>query len=159
MLPTPLTALLVLFLDFLLGRNHLPNVSHSQRPLQFELRHEHAISPDARVVFSDVPSTASYTNESSYSIDTRYITSYRPSSSGAYNDARIRSMRHAQSTHLPWYETEIIGPNVESRKTLLALAKMTNNAYVTPDDSQWYELGEMWPNVRRFLRSVHANCR
>lgn len=150
MLPTPLAALLVFFLDFLLGRSQRPQSSHFQRPLQFELRHEHATSLDAHVVFSDVASTAGYGNKSSYSIDTRYMTSYRPSSFSAYNDARIHSIRHAQSANLPWHEAEIIGPNVESRKTLLELAKMTNNAYVTPDDSQWYELGDMWPNVRRF---------
>lgn len=150
MFSTPLTAFLVLFLDFLFGRSQRPQSVYSQKPLRFELRHEHATLLGSRVVFSDVSPTASYSNGSSYSIDTRYMTSYRPSSFGAYDDARIRSIRHAQSTNLPWYEAEIIGPNVESRKTLLELAKMTNNAYVTPNDSQWYELGEMWPNVRRF---------
>ncbi|KAG1725386.1 alpha/beta-hydrolase [Suillus lakei] len=146
MLPTALTALLVLLLDFFLDQGQRPQSSHFQKSLRFELRHEHAVSPDARVVFSDVSSTVSlvYGNESSYSIDTRYMTSYRPSSFGAYNDARIRSMRHAQSANLPWYQAEILGPNVEKRETLLELAKMTNNAYVTPDDSQWYELGENW---------------
>jgi putative lipase involved disintegration of autophagic bodies len=59
-------------------------------------------------------------------------------------------MRHAQSANLPWYETEILEPNAEKRETLLELAKMTNNAYVTPDDSQWYELSEKWSTVRRF---------
>ena len=150
MLPTRLTALLAFFLDFLISHSHRPQSANFQKPLRFELRHEHAITLDARVVFSDVPSTAGYSNVSSYSIDTRYMTSYRPSSFDAYNDARLRSIRHAQSANLPWHEAEIIGPNVESRKTLLELAKMTNNAYVTPDDSQWYELGEEWPNVRRF---------
>lgn len=150
MLPTTLTALLVLLLDIFLDRGQRPQSSHFEKSLQFELRHEHAISPDARVVFSDVPSTVSlvHGNESSYSIDTQYMTSYHPSSFSAYNDARIRSMRHAQSAILPWYETEILGPNVEKRETLLELAKMTNNAYVTPDDSQWYELGKNWSNVR-----------
>jgi putative lipase involved disintegration of autophagic bodies len=151
MLSTALMALLVL-LDFFLDRGQPPQRSHFQKSLRFELRHEHAVSHDARVVFSDVPSTASlvYGNESSYSIDAHYMTSYRPSSFSAYNDARIRSMRHAQSANLPWHETEILGPNVEKRETLLELAKMTNNAYITPDDSQWYELDEKWTIVRRF---------
>lgn len=152
MLPTALKALLVLLLEFFLDRGQHPQNSHFQKSLRFELRHEHGVSPDARVVFSDVPSTMSlvYGNESSYSIETQYMTSYRPSSFSAYNDVRIRSMRHAQSANLPWYETEILGPNVEKRETLLQLAKMTNNAYVMPDDSQWYELGEKWITVRRF---------
>ncbi|KAG2052224.1 hypothetical protein BDR06DRAFT_1057840 [Suillus hirtellus] len=50
------------------------------------------------------------------------------------------------SAILPWYKTEILGPNVEKQETLLELAKMTNDAYVTPDDSQWYELGKNWSN-------------
>ncbi|KAG2145370.1 alpha/beta-hydrolase [Suillus bovinus] len=146
MLPTTLTAFLVLLLDLFLDHGQRSQSSRFEKSLRFELRHEHAVSPDAHVVFSDVPSTVSlvYGNESFYSIDTRYMTSYRPSSFSAYNDARIRSMRQAQSAILPWYETEILGPNVEKRKTLLELAKMTNNAYVTPDDIQWYELDKNW---------------
>ncbi|KAG0702953.1 alpha/beta-hydrolase [Suillus ampliporus] len=144
MLPTALTALLVQLLGFFLDRSQRPQSAHLQKPLRFELRHEHAVSPDAHVVFSDVPVNIVYGNQSLYSIDTRHTTLYRPSSLDAYNDARIRSMRHAQSANLPWYETDILEPNVESRETLLELAKMTNNAYVPRDDSQWYELGENW---------------
>ncbi|KIJ13477.1 hypothetical protein PAXINDRAFT_81142 [Paxillus involutus ATCC 200175] len=55
-------------------------------------------------------------------------------------------MRHAQSADFPWHEDEIIGPNIESQETILELAKMTNNAYVTPDDPVWYELSERWTN-------------
>ncbi|KAG1866228.1 alpha/beta-hydrolase [Suillus subluteus] len=153
MLPTALTALLAI-LDFFLDRGQRPQSSHFQKSLRFELRHEHAVSHDARVVFSDVASTVPgslvYGNESSYSLDAQYMTSYRPSSFSAYNDARIRSMRHAQSANLPWHETEILGPNVEKRETLLELAKMTNNAYIAPDDSQWYELGENWSTRHPF---------
>ncbi|KAG1738357.1 alpha/beta-hydrolase [Suillus paluster] len=152
MLPTAFTALLVLVLDVFLGRSQRPQTVHVQKPLRFELRHEHAVSPDAHVAFSDVPLTVSLVdgNQSSYSIDTRHTTAYRPSSFSAYNDARILSMRHAQSANLPWYEAEILGPNVESRETLLELAKMTNNAYVTPDDSQWYELSDNWADHHPF---------
>jgi len=45
---------------------------------------------------------------------------------------------------LDWLEDEIIGPDVEKRETLLELAKMTNNAYVEPEDPAWYELGSEW---------------
>jgi hypothetical protein len=41
-----------------------------------------------------------------------------------------------------------MGPDVESRATLLELAKMTNNAYVEPDDPAWYDLGANWNDVR-----------
>ena len=51
---------------------------------------------------------------------------------------------------MDWKEDEIIGPNVESRETLLELAKMTNNAYLEPDDAGWYSLNETWNVVRLF---------
>ena len=56
-------------------------------------------------------------------------------------------MKFGQSTPLDWNEEEIIGPDVESRETLLILAKMTSNAYLQPDDKGWYPLGENWTTV------------
>ena len=32
----------------------------------------------------------------------------------------------------------MLGPDVKDRQTLLTLAKMTSNAYVTPDSGQWW---------------------
>ena len=58
-------------------------------------------------------------------------------------------MRHAESQALQWDEEEIVGPDVESRETLLELAKMTNNAYVEPEDPYWYDLEGKWSEVRR----------
>ena len=57
-------------------------------------------------------------------------------------------MEYGQSTILDWDEEEIVGPDVESRETLLALAKMTSNAYLQPDDKEWYPLGKNWTTVR-----------
>lgn len=57
-------------------------------------------------------------------------------------------MRFGQSEPLQWDEEEISSPDVDSRETLLELAKMTNNAYVQPDDPEWYELGGGWNSVR-----------
>ncbi|KAG5337287.1 hypothetical protein C0989_009933 [Termitomyces sp. Mn162] len=48
------------------------------------------------------------------------------------------------SHQLQWNEEEVIGPDVESRETLLELAKMTNNAYLCDDDPDWYDLGDSW---------------
>ena len=56
-------------------------------------------------------------------------------------------MKYSQSTLLNWGEEEIVGPDVESRETLLALAKMTSNAYLQPDDKEWYSLGKNWTTV------------
>jgi lipase ATG15 len=120
--------------------------------LHFELRHQHAVSPDAHIVFADIPQvpTTALTegNKTTYTMTTRRLSSFRPPSFRAHEAARMRSIRHAQSTDLPWYEDEIVGPDVEDRETLLGLAKMTNNAYVTTDDTAWYELGDGWDSVR-----------
>ena len=47
-----------------------------------------------------------------------------------------------------WEEISVPGPDVESRETLLQLAKMSNNAYVEPGDPYWYDLGGNWNSVR-----------
>ncbi|KAG8888083.1 putative lipase atg15 [Tulasnella sp. 332] len=47
---------------------------------------------------------------------------------------------------LDWEEGEVIGPDIESRETLLELAKMTNNAYEERDNPAWYSLGDDWKN-------------
>ncbi|KAH0833006.1 alpha/beta-hydrolase [Lanmaoa asiatica] len=116
--------------------------------LQFELRHQHAASSDAHVVFSDIPqapkSALTEVNETTYTIQTKRLSTFHPPSFRAHEAARLRSIRHAQSTDLPWWEDEIFGPDVEHRETLLELAKMTNNAYVSPDDAAWYELKDQW---------------
>jgi lipase ATG15 len=74
--------------------------------------------------------------------------SFRPPSFAAFSQARTRSVKFGQNEPLQWDEEEIIGPDVESRETLLTLAKMTNNAYVEPDDPGWYDLGGDWNVVR-----------
>ncbi|EGN98807.1 hypothetical protein SERLA73DRAFT_54759 [Serpula lacrymans var. lacrymans S7.3] len=83
-------------------------------------------------------------------VETKRITSYKPPSFDAHSRARIRSIRHVPSADLLWAEEEVLGPNVESRKTLLELAKMTNNAYVTPEDSAWYKLSGNWTHDYKF---------
>ena len=150
MFRTTLTALFPLF--GFLTRLYPQEQPHSFKceptRLQFELRHHHAVSHDGHILFADVPTSALTQGHETHTIRTRRLSAFRPPSFGAHEAARIRSMRHAQSTDLPWYEDEIIGPDVEHRESLLELAKMTNNAYVTPDDKAWYELSEDWNNVR-----------
>lgn len=125
--------------------------------LIFELRHQHAVSPTASVAFSDIPASHIYSHKdgiSPYRVQTRRITSYRPPSFDMYSEARIRSIRHGQSTDLPWEEDDIIGPDIESREALLQLAKMTSNAYLEHDDPHWYDLGDGWLKVSHTLLSV-----
>ncbi|KAF9048570.1 alpha/beta-hydrolase [Panaeolus papilionaceus] len=121
-------------------------------PLKFELRHLHATdSSSARVLFSDVSldSISAFADPSgstkpSYHIQTAVTKTFKPSSYDAYSQARIRSLRFGESQQLDWEEQEIEAPNVESRATLLELAKITNNAYVEPDDPAWYDLEGRW---------------
>ncbi|KAG5647362.1 hypothetical protein DXG03_000430 [Asterophora parasitica] len=142
--PNLLTRLLVRLLNAF-GHSDLYNPTPSSQPLQFELRHLHAVSPDAHVVFSDVKPQALYTHTSAqYTIQLRRISSFRPPSFEAFTHAQTRSVRFGQSESLHWDEEEVIAPDVERRETLLELAKMTNNAYVFPDDPAWYDLGSGW---------------
>lgn len=135
--------------------------------LQLELRHLHAVDPSsAHVIFSDVSQdaikTLSYMNSNdpststkpSYSIRPRRTKTYRPSSFAAHAQARMRSLHFGESEKLDWEEEEIESPDVESRETLLELAKMTNNAYVDPEDPAWYDLNGRWNIVSPILLSV-----
>ncbi|KAG7451346.1 alpha/beta-hydrolase [Guyanagaster necrorhizus] len=143
MLPTSLASFLVPLLNFLT----VPLAPSP--PLQFQLRHVHAVSSSARVVFADVPSNTdtksllSY-GGNSYDLTTRRVKSFRPPTFDAFSQARVRSMKFGQSQSLAWKEDQVLAPDVEDRETLLALAKMANNAYVVPDEGSWYDLGVNW---------------
>ncbi|KAI0833628.1 alpha/beta-hydrolase [Trametes gibbosa] len=121
-----------------------------QAPLHFELRHTHAVSPDARVLFRDVRKSNADTfnvltgEPSSYALQPRRVKAQRPRSLEAFHRARVRSMRFQQNEAIDWDEIELDGPDVNSRETLLLLAKMTNNAYLEPGEAGWYELGGEW---------------
>ena len=66
-------------------------------------------------------------------------------------------MRFQESEAIDWDEIEVEGPDVEDRETLLLLAKMTNNAYLMPDEQGWYPLGDHWNVVSGPLcRTTHA---
>ncbi|KAL0568392.1 putative lipase atg15 [Marasmius crinis-equi] len=57
-------------------------------------------------------------------------------------DARIRSLRHAQSQSPAWSPAQVQGPNVTNRLVLQTLAKTSVSAYVQPSDKErWYPLG------------------
>ena len=130
-----------------------PAPSTAAPRLTFQLRHLHAVSEHGHVLLSDVDRTShvgnltTYASEE-YTIDTRLLSSFRPPSFDAVRNARYRSMKFGQTTLLDWGEEEIAGPDVESRETLLVLAKMTNNAYLQPDEKEWYPLGGNWTTVR-----------
>jgi len=48
-----------------------------------------------------------------------------------------------------WEDVEIIGPDTRDRQTLIALAKMSSNAYVTTDGGEWWPV-EGWNSTLPF---------
>lgn len=88
--------------------------------------------------------------KATYSIHTSSIKTHRPSSFASFSNAQLRSLQFGKNEWVDWEEGEILGPNVESRETLLELAKMTNNAYLEPDETGWCSLNGTWNVVRLF---------
>ncbi|KAF9818844.1 hypothetical protein IEO21_02500 [Rhodonia placenta] len=117
--------------------------SHEPPILRFELRQYHAVSSAAHVLFHDAP-PALESLRPQHTLGTRLIRSRRPSSLAAFSDARARSRKYAESVPIDWDDDDVTGPDVESRETLLEIAKMTNNAYLEPAEAGWYDLGGGW---------------
>jgi putative lipase involved disintegration of autophagic bodies len=88
--------------------------------------------------------------KATYSIHTSSIKTHRPSSFASFSNAQLRSLQFGKNEWVDWEEGGILGPNVESRETLLELAKMTNNAYLEPDETGWCSLNGTWNVVRLF---------
>ncbi|KDQ50269.1 hypothetical protein JAAARDRAFT_42266 [Jaapia argillacea MUCL 33604] len=122
--------------------------------LQFQLRHQHALTNTSTAVFADVP--PSFIQET-YRVSSRRLTSHRPYSQAAFQNARQRSIESVRmralgqgnqtgmrTERMLWEDIEVLGPEVGERETVLTLAKMTNNAYMQPSDAQWYDLSSDW---------------
>lgn len=131
LLPTTLQALLA---SWLLSR-HTPSPT-----LQFELRHQHGVSDTSRVVLSDVKSSDLISD--TFTISTRRTKIHKPSFQSDF----------ARGSDITWDSTDVTGPDVQDRNTLLLLAKMANNAYTKPSESDWYDLGTGWNNVSPCLK-------
>jgi lipase ATG15 len=140
----------------------------------FTLRHVHETHADSgRIRWSDISENTIASSLSSgtlsYHSDTRSHVLYtrpmnipRPISQAAFHAHRRKSRksrkrRREASIFVPgdsdqslgWEEHEVEGPMTDKRETLLALAKMTNNAYFKDGQVGWYELGGNWTNVSR----------
>ncbi len=131
-------------------------------PLHFELRHLHATAADGQVLFHDVQehginALALGGEPTRYPLRTQRVKAHRPASMDAFHNARVRSMRFRESVALDWDTIEVEGPDVDDRETLLLLAKMTNNAYLLPDEPGWYPLGEHWNDVSS-VTLTHTAC-
>lgn len=125
----------------------LPFTDGSTAPkMTFRLRHLHALHPDTHTnVFRDVHHVASsFISEPVLSLRTRKMSVHRPKSLSDFHAARTRSRRWGQSMWVDWDEDMIEGPDVTDNETILLLAKMTSDAYISPGDRGWYELGGKW---------------
>jgi putative lipase involved disintegration of autophagic bodies len=143
--------------------------------LNLTLRHVHG-HQGAKVVFKDIldhhkfqitQQTPQF--ETSFSLTPRMVKTYKPRSQEQFFKAREQSIRkqwlqrrgmlvEEDDIVVAWDEWDVPGPDSGSRETLLVLAKMTWNSYLTPDDSTWYDLGSDWGQVRRFTIKISQNC-
>ncbi|KAJ7347021.1 Alpha/Beta hydrolase protein [Mycena albidolilacea] len=132
-------ALRLVLAAFLCTDSKDPGSDNTTGPaLRFQLRHEHAVANGSRSVFADVPRAflAEY-----HEVPTRNIKTHRPPSAVAFSDARLLSMRHAQSPVLAWNSVEVPGPDITKRNTLFELATMTHDSYYgDPGHKNWYPL-------------------
>jgi len=143
-----LSTLTTLFAQLLAAFTYEKIDSSSQHSplLQFELRQYHAVSGTAQVLFHGARTHESLVENSptTHRIRTRRVRTRRPYSLAAFSNARTRSLLYAESVPIHWDEDDVIGPDLESRETLLELAKMTDNAYLQPGEPGWYDLGANW---------------
>lgn len=120
--------------------------------MKFELRHTHGLVPNTtRVVFSDV--SLSSLAPTIYDVRTKPTKVSKPKSQADFFSARSQRI----GLEGLWDETEVVGPNVHDRETLLLLAKMANNAYEEPGSKGWYDLPQEW-NTVRYLTGSAADC-
>ncbi|KAF8597775.1 alpha/beta-hydrolase [Ceratobasidium sp. AG-I] len=80
---------------------------------------------------------------------------HRPISQSTFQALRINSRKRKRDKSsfglldnweqsLGWEEHDVEGPATDKRETLLALAKMTSNAYFSKGSIGWYDLGTNW---------------
>ncbi|QRV86814.1 Lipase (class 3) [Ceratobasidium sp. AG-Ba] len=132
----------------------------------FTLRHVHSSHVDTgRIRWANVPDdivsasllaepTLDGSSTHTHTLQTRRTTIHRPISQEAFHAARQRrkekslfgrlALGKEWGQSLGWDEDDVEGPAVDKRETILVLAKMTNNAYLQPTESGWYDLGGNW---------------
>ncbi|KAK8861512.1 hypothetical protein IAR55_002333 [Kwoniella newhampshirensis] len=55
-----------------------------------------------------------------------------------------------------WEDVEVVAPDMKDRQTVITLAKMTSNAYVTPDSGEWWPVGD-WNATMPFGWETNAD--
>ncbi|KAH7345452.1 Alpha/Beta hydrolase protein [Rhizoctonia solani] len=123
--------------------------------LEFSLKHVHHAHPDTgRILWADAGVSVASGPGNVHTVDTRPLTIQKPVSHDGWKEWRDRrrgvppTLRTSNVDALDWQSYETIGPATDKRETLLALAKMTNNAYFRDSRTTgWYGLGGNWTSV------------
>ncbi|KAG2021165.1 lipase [Coprinopsis cinerea AmutBmut pab1-1] len=114
-------------------------------PLTFQLRHQHALTTDARIVFADVPPSTGFAAENQYTIPRKRMKVHRPSSNADFAAARDSRRLQGIDTNIQWWEDEVPGPALTDRNSLLQFANMAYNAYYADNTTDWYDVeGHGW---------------
>ena len=141
----------------------------SSNKLTFTLRHAHG-HRGSQVALRDISASELVTIQTfnpeqqiAFDISPINVKTYKPREQAQFFRAREASVRRAWMRRrgfpakavedeevVIWDEWEVPGPNTGDRDTLRTLAKMTWNAYMSPDDGQWYDLGDDWGTVSTF---------
>ncbi|CAE6479959.1 unnamed protein product [Rhizoctonia solani] len=116
--------------------------------LEFRLRHVHHARPDGRILWADADVSVA-SAENVHTVETKTLTIQRPASFNEWKESRDKRRQTPLTLRtqlqLDWKTHETLGPATNKRETLLALAKMTNNAYFKDSKAVgWYDLGRNW---------------
>jgi len=124
-----------------------PSIREPQNaPITFQLRHQHSITKDSRIVFSDFGPQVSFDgDERQFTIGAVNAKVPRPESFSAFTAAR-RNRQPGITPALNWNDWDVLTPDVSKRSTLLQLAKMAFNTYAIDNSTagEWYDISEGW---------------
>ncbi|CAE6456607.1 unnamed protein product [Rhizoctonia solani] len=114
--------------------------------LEFTLRHVHHAHPDTgQILWADADVSFASGSGNVHTVDTRSLTIQKPGSLDDWNEWSNMPSTLRTSQTPDWKSHKTVGPATDKRETLLALAKMTNNAYYKDSWTVgWYDLGGNW---------------
>ncbi|EJU04303.1 alpha/beta-hydrolase [Dacryopinax primogenitus] len=129
--------------------SQIPLSSHQEPTyITFAASHEHALSflPNSSTPITLFRNASNSLLDGLLSLRLRSVPTrvYRPRSQQVFHEGRRNGRMSGQLLDVPWDEDVVPGPDVSDRETVLLLAKMTSNAYTSPENSDWYPLGDRW---------------
>ncbi|TFK20113.1 alpha/beta-hydrolase [Coprinopsis marcescibilis] len=136
------STLLSIITGFLSSSSPTATTSPSLTPLTFHLRHQHAVTSDSRIIFSDVSQLSSFGPETTYTIPRKKVVVQKPSLYANFSDARdLRRSQLEGALDVDWWEDEVPGPALGERDALLQFANMAFDAYYPDNTTEWYDVG------------------